>query len=74
MKIKLTKQEKNLLLNVLKVRLGSDIAKLEHYKTLNEYDDSKMPEEILKYLQKDIETIKDIIEKMGSSFTDDEED
>lgn len=70
-RIKLNKLEKNMVFNVLKVRLGSDIAKLEHYKALNEYDDSKMPEEIMKFLERDIETIKGIIEKLGKSFEED---
>ncbi len=71
-KVKLNKHEKNMIFNALKVRLGSERAKLEHYERLNTFDDSKMPEYVMEHLKSDIALIEGILPKLDDAFKDED--
>lgn len=70
-KVKLKKEEQNMIFNALKVRLASEKAKLEHYERLNTYSDSKMPDVVMEVLRKDIRIIQDILPKLDENFSHD---
>jgi len=71
-KVKLNKQEQNMIFNALKVRLASEKAKLEHYERINTFDDSKMPDFVIDHLKKDIELIEHILPKLDDAFRDED--
>lgn len=66
--VDLSSQEKHLILNLLKEKLGGDKARIEHYEFLNQYDESKMPDYIIQHLEHELELIESIIPKLDRQF------
>lgn len=72
-KIKLSKQEKHLVANILKGHLAGLEARLSYFKFLDTYDEEQFPEELEDRIQYEIDLLKGVLPKIDNNIKDDED-
>lgn len=70
-KVKLSKKEKAILIGLIKEKEGAISGKLQYFKFLDAYDRDEFPENMESELEKEVQELQEICEKLGEHLKED---